>query len=498
MSNPPLIARYLRRVRKATESGEQLRFPGGNAIARSLDLLERGDIRQATQEISPLLDASPLRDLAHFLMALIFEMDNDRELALAALTSIVDRDGSSYDFLCLSGELYADWKMPEEGRKAYDRAIELAPHASHAFFRRGQLNSAVGDVTAAISDLERATLLQAGFAEAHMVLGHEYSNASMANAAIASYRKALAIEPDNMDIAIALDTTMASVIPPWHSAMLNDTRRNEYFDAAIRRAIKPGSHVLDIGTGTGLLAMMAARAGAAHVTACESVGPLADIAEEIVALNGLSDRVTVIHKHSTDLMVGVDLPRQADILITEIFDAGLLNENSLETIADSRARLLTPTPVIIPEGAAVFATPIECAAIASDRHVTDAAGFTVAPFNALTPRHYLQCELGRYDWRPLSEPAELFRFDFTRDDVHPGETTVCLTPLADGTAHAMALWFTLSLDGETAIATGPMDPPTHWQQAVYAINPPIDLKQNEPVKLTARHNGRNIVLDMKA
>lgn len=496
MSNQPLIAHYLRRVRAAIKGGEQLRLPGGKAIAQSLNFLEQGYIRQATQEILPLLDGSPLSDLAHFLMALIFEADNDRDLSVAALATVVSADDSSYDVLCLTGDLYADWKKLDEGRGAYDRAIERAPHASHAFLRRGQLYSAAGDVTAAISDLERATMLQAGLADAHMALGHEYRDASMANAAIASYRKALAIEPDNLDIAIALDTAIASVIPPWHSAMLNDSRRNDVYDTAIRRAVKPGSHVLDIGTGTGLLAMMAARAGAEHVTACESLGALADLAREIVALNGLADRITIIHKHSTDLVVGRDLPRPADILINEIFDAGLLNENILETVADARARLLTPTPLIIPGGAAVFAMPIECAAIASERHVSEAAGFSVAPFNALTPQHYLQTALGHYDWRPLAPPAELFRFDFARDEANYAETTLRVTPLQDGTAHAIALWFSLFLDNETNIATGPMDPPTHWQQAVFAINTPIELKHNEPVILTARHNGRKIIVDI--
>ena len=496
MNNPLLITRYLDRVQKATTAGDRLRFPGGNAIARSLTLLEQGDIRQATQEISRLLDGSPLGDLAHFLMALIFEIDNDRELALAALAAILGTDDASYDVLCLTGDLYADWKRPDDGRRAYDRAIALAPHASHAFFRRGQLFSGVGDVTAAIADLERATLLQPGFTDAQIALGHEFRDARMANAAIASYRKALAIEPDNMEAAIALDTAMASEIPPWHSAMLNDSRRNEIYDEAIRRIVEPGSHVLDIGTGTGLLAMMAARAGAAHVTACETVGPLAEVAREIVAQNGLSDRITIIHKHSTDLVMGQDLPRPADSLITEIFDAGLINEGILEIAGDARARLLTPHAAILPGGATVFAMPIESAAIACERQVSEAAGFIVAPFNALTPQQYLQTDLRRYDWRSLAQPAALFHFDFTRDDAAPAEATIRITPHTDGTAHAIALWFCLTLDSDATIATGPMDSPTHWQQAVYGVSPPLDLKQNEPVRLVARHNGRKIIVKL--
>jgi len=498
MNNPPTIGRYLERIREAAEDSEMLRFPGGNTISRSLILLEKGDIREATRELSPLLDGSPLRDVAHFLMALVFEADNDRELALAALAAIVDAGQSRYDILCLTGDLYADWNSPDDGRRAYDRAIALAPHSSHAFLRRGRLYSAAGDVTAALSDFERATLLQPNLADAHLALGNEYRDASMANAAIASYRKALAIEPNNMDVAIALDTAMVTMIPLWHAAMLNDTRRNDAFDAAIRRAVKPGSHVLDIGTGTGLLAMMAARAGAAHVTACESVPVLADMAKEIVALNGLADRVTIVPKRSSDLVVGEDLPRPADILVTEVFDAGLLNEKCLETVADARERLLAPGARVIPDRATVYAVAVECASIAAERHVSEAAGFNVAPFNALTPQHYLQTDLSRYDWRPLTAPAELFHFDFTREVATRGETTVSLAPLSDGTAHAVAMWFNLALDGETAIATGPMDPPTHWQQAVCPIIPPVDLKQNEPVRLRARHNGQKIVVTLKA
>ena len=223
-----------------------------------------------------------------------------------------------------------------------------------------------------------------------------------------------------------------------------------------------------------------------------------EIAEQIITLNGLSDRITIIHKNASDLVVGEDLPRPADILITENFDAGLWNENILETAADARTRLLVPSPHLIPQGATVFAVPVECAAIAAERHVSEAAGFNIAPFNGLTPQHYLQCELARYDWRPLSEPAELFHFDFTRDRADYDETTLSVTPLADGTAHAIALWFSLTLDNKSAVATGPMDPPTHWHQAVYGINPAIELKQNEPVNLCARHNGRKIIAGLNA
>ena len=58
-------------------------------------------------------------------------------------------------------------------------------------------------------------------------------------------------------------------VPTWYFSMLRDSARHKKYEAAFRRAIKPGSRVLDIGSGTGLFAMMAARAGAAEVITCE-------------------------------------------------------------------------------------------------------------------------------------------------------------------------------------------------------------------------------------
>ena len=80
--------------------------------------------------------------------------------------------------------------------------------------------------------------------------------------------------------------------------MVRDEARNAAYDAALRRAVTPGMRVLEIGTGSGLLAMMAARAGARHVYTCEVVPQIAQAAREIVARNGYAERITVLDKHS--------------------------------------------------------------------------------------------------------------------------------------------------------------------------------------------------------
>lgn len=497
MTNPSNIRPHLGTIRAALDATGQLRMAGGDSLDRLLSQLETGKTIDTADLLRPLLDNDALSDIAHLLKALLLYEDDQRGDAEAALATIVASGKAAYDILCLAGDFYLDWGKPVAARHAFDQAIELAPHASHAHLRRGRAFSAAGDVSAALSDLEHATLLQPNLVDAHLALGDEFRDASMMDAAIAAYRQALVVDPENARAQHALDTAICAQIPAWHAAMLNDTNRNDAFDKAIRNAVKPESTVLDIGTGTGLLAMMAARAGAAHVVGCEAVGPMAKTAQQIIDRNGFADRITVLHRRSTDLLPEEDLSERADILIAEIIDAGLLSENILSTIDDARARLLKPNAIIIPQKADVFAVPIECSEIASERVVDQVSGFDITPFNDLMPRLYLQTHLSRYDWRPLAQPTALFQFDFTGDRPDDGETSTRIDPNADGTAHGIALWFHLHLDEKTAVATGPADPPTHWGQAVYAVNPPMAIKQNETVRLIARHDGRRILLDLK-
>src|SRR5215217_2276682 len=123
-------------------------------------------------------------------------------------------------------------------------------------------------------------------------------------AALDSFEMALCIDTKNQQAQLGLNRAHSQIVPRWHFEMLNDEKRNETFRRALTNAITPETIVLDIGSGTGLLAMMAARAGAKETVTCEMVPLLAELARDIVVLNGLSDRIVTLDMKSTSLVIG--------------------------------------------------------------------------------------------------------------------------------------------------------------------------------------------------
>lgn len=141
--------------------------------------------------------------------------------------------------------------------------------------------------------------------------------------------------------------------PPIHIAMLNDKVRTDSFIKAINEAVKVGDVVLDIGTGTGVLAIAAARAGASMVYAIEA-GAMADVAQAIINDTEVAQKITIIRGWSTD----IELPEKADVLVSEIIGNDPFDEDVLHVFGDAKKRLLKPNCLILPNQINVFGLPI--------------------------------------------------------------------------------------------------------------------------------------------
>jgi SAM-dependent methyltransferase len=141
--------------------------------------------------------------------------------------------------------------------------------------------------------------------------------------------------------------------PVEHARMLHDEARTGNYAAALREAVRPEDIVLDIGTGSGVLAIAAARAGAGHVYAVEA-SDIADVAERVFARNGVGDRITLIRGWSRE----IELPERADLLVAEVIGNEPFEEEILETTLDARHRLLKPSARLIPHTLELVARPL--------------------------------------------------------------------------------------------------------------------------------------------
>src|SRR5579875_885604 len=162
----------------------------------------------------------------------------------------------------------------------------------------------------------------------------------------------------------------------WHAAMLLDTVRVHWFAQAIAAAVRPGDVVLDLGSGTGLLAMLAARAGAKRVYAIEQ-SPVAAIAQELVDANGLAEQITLLPGLSFDL----DLPERAGVVVSETLGAWGADEGIAAIMADARERLARPDARLIPDGVTMWLAPLDAASPAPAPHLA-ALGLDFSPFFA--------------------------------------------------------------------------------------------------------------------
>lgn len=284
------------------------------------------------------------------------------------------------------------------------------------------------------------------------------------------------------------DVSMTSQTVSWHFPMMNDNVRNDAYEKALKAALVNGGTVLDIGSGSGLLSMMAARHGATQVTTCEEVSMVAEKAKIIIARNGFSDKIQVISKLSTHLAVGRDFSQRADILVTEIFDDGLLGEKAFMAIEHAREHLLKPDAQLIPAGVRVFAMCIESEEIFKNHRVQNISGFDLSPFNQFSNYGYTGYHIEKMDYRRLSATMPIFEFDFKK--IPETESKVIEFDIIDsGNCHAVVYWYELQLDENTMISTAPHLPQLScWKQAVQILDKPQSLSKGQILSLVAHHD----------
>lgn len=274
-------------------------------------------------------------------------------------------------------------------------------------------------------------------------------------------------------------------LPSWYVPMLGDRYRNDAYEAAIGAALagNPAELVLDIGSGCGLLSMMAVQAGAQQVVGCETHPAILEAGREIVALNGMQERIAMVGKDCRKMRIPEDLPRRASLALFELFDCSLIGEGILHFLAYARTHLLAQNARYLPAGARIRAMVVEYRL----DQIWDVDARLLNPYRS-SPA-FINVDAAKLPHRALSEPFDVFDFDFASAGPAPEEKRLHPAAIRPGVAGAVLFWFDLRLDDTRWISNDPRaEDGLHWKQGL-KILPEVHVDRDTALPLVARHDG---------
>jgi precorrin-6B methylase 2 len=139
----------------------------------------------------------------------------------------------------------------------------------------------------------------------------------------------------------------------YHEQLLSDRVRNQTFYKALKRHVQKNDSVMDIGSGTGVWAIAAAKLGASRVVAIEKEKILIPIIEKLASKNGVRDRLEVVEGDSRVSKIS----GKFDLIISETVGNQAFDEEIVPIIIDAKKRFLKKGGVVIPEALAAVAAP---------------------------------------------------------------------------------------------------------------------------------------------
>jgi len=267
-----------------------------------------------------------------------------------------------------------------------------------------------------------------------------------------------------------------------YGRMISDKGRMEAYTEALRRCVRPGSVVVDIGAGTGIQTLLACRFGARRVYAIEPDDIVA-VAREVVAANDCVDRVEFFQKPSEKVI----LPERADVVVSDLRGVLPLLGRHIPAIVDARKRFLAPEGSLIPQRDALWASVVAAPELYS-RHVApaglDGFDFDFAPAHRRAANTLFRARVTPEQF--LVEPRCWFSLEYASIESPDVSGELNWGTTRPGTAHGALVWFDSELTDGVRLSNSPSSPELIYGSMFFPFSRPLSLAGDVEIHLSIR------------
>ena len=258
-----------------------------------------------------------------------------------------------------------------------------------------------------------------------------------------------------------------------------DSLRMEAYQQVIKRLVTTETVVVEIGTGAGIQALMAARAGAKHVYAVEPADSI-EVAKAVAKENKLDDRISFFREISTK----IDLPEKADLVMSDLRGVLPWLWHHIPTIVDARERLLKPSGCLVPQEDTVWAVPIESEEI-YEKYAAPWKkhnyGFDYSRAFNMSINSWSRERPARESF--LASKAKVATLNY-REITEPSmEAELSFEPVRGGKIHGFAVWFDGLYYDDIRLTNAPYKKELAYGSAFFPIASPVDVKKNDSIHL---------------
>jgi protein arginine N-methyltransferase 1 len=261
--------------------------------------------------------------------------------------------------------------------------------------------------------------------------------------------------------------------------MLADRVRMSAYERALRQSVKPGSVVLEIGSGPGIMAVLACQLGASCVYAIEP-NPVIQLAREIAIANDCANKIEFIE----DISTRVTVPILADVIVSDLRGAIPLLERHIPSIVDARRRFLAPGGSLIAREDRIWCAVVE---------VPERYGKLVNPWGSATlgqdlspARRRVVNEIQKVRIVPnqlLTRPLLWARLEYSKVESPDVQGELSWTVERDGTGYGVAAWFEADLADGISFSTAPGEADTVYGNLFFPWLNPVPLVAGEQVRV---------------